>query len=270
MRGLGLILYGVEGIGKTGLALQFPKPLKCISVREDGFLDLQDAGEIPDDCENVVLGQGDTSNDFLNELRDGKNYATVVVDSLSGVGQLIKDHILATVYREEDKPLQAFGSWGSQGWRIHGPIQMEKVETEAIKLRNLGTNVIFIGHDKRENVKSPTGQDYQATYLNLESAPRDVIVKWAQAVLFLSMEYSTKVTKKWKDKVTEAKVTDPLDESVTRVIYTTKHPAHSAKNRLKLPPTIDMGNSAEEAYNNLVEELPPNFQEFLKEEWQPN
>lgn len=37
-RGLGLILFGIEGIGKTSFALQFPKPLMIMPLKEPGYI----------------------------------------------------------------------------------------------------------------------------------------------------------------------------------------------------------------------------------------
>lgn len=259
MRGMGLIQYGVEGIGKTEFSLQFPKPLRVLSCRETGYLDLLDLGVVPNECENE---QVENWSEYINELRQGDDVKTLVTDSLSGVAQFMKDDILEKVYKGESNPLRAFGSF-SEGWRVHGPIWAEKIETEATKLRNKGVNVIFIGHTKIEKSKNIVSADYQSAMLNMESWPRDVLTKWAQAVLFMTMDFELRVTKSWKGKTTEAKVEGGLEDEVDRVIYTTKHPSHSAKNRLNLPPYISMGESAKEAYSNFVKELPPNFQKEL-------
>lgn len=259
MRGLGLIPYGVEGIGKTSFCLQFPKPLRCISVRETGFLDLQDVGDVPSGCEGV---QVDNWADLLSELRDSTDVRTVVVDSLSGVQQLMKDDILRQVYSNKDNPLECYGSF-SEGPRIHGPIWMEKIENLGERLRAKGVNILFIGHTKIEKSKNVISSDFQSAMLQMEQWPRDVLTKWAQAVLFMTMDFQVRTTKAWKGKPTEAKVSGDLADQVDRVIYTEKHPAHSAKNRLKLPSIISMGESASEAYQYFLSALPPNFQEYL-------
>jgi len=77
------------------------------------------------------------------------------------------------------------------------------------------------------------------------------------------MDFDVRATKLWKGKVTESKVKEGLDEVVDRVIYTQNHPSHDAKNRLNLPPVIDMGRSAKEAYQNLVSNFPERIKENL-------
>lgn len=262
MRGMGLVVYGDEGIGKTGLALQFPKPLRCISINETGYEDLEDIGEVPDGCENEYVA---SHSDLLSELRNSTDVKTVIVDSLSGYAQLMQEDIISTVYKQSDNPLQAYGSF-SEGPRIHGPIWAERLEVVCNVLRAKGVNVILIGHTKIERSKNIISTDYQSAVLNMESWPRAVITKWAQAVLYLTMDFQIRTTKKWKGVATEAKASTGLEEEVDRIMYTTKHPSHSAKNRLNLPTYIPLGESAAEAYQNFFKELPPKIQEALEEE----
>lgn len=259
--GIGIILTGDEGIGKSSLAAQFPKPILGISAKESGFLDLVYSGEIkPDDIEQEEV---EDWGSLLSLLKEPGDASTVVVDSLSGVGQFMKEDILQKIYEGPlSDRLKAFGSF-SEGWRIHAPTWAERMTERLTKLRTDGVNVILIAHNRNETVKHAVGQDYEASVIDLEKWPRAVFTKWAQAVLFMTMDFGTKGTKKWKGKVTEAKVEEELDEAVDRVIYTTKHPSHSAKNRLGLPVSIPMGDNAAEAYYNLVSEFPPIIQEQL-------
>ena len=127
------------------------------------------------------------------------------------------------------------------------------------RARSKGVNIVLLGHTKIEKSKNIISSDYQSAMLNMESWPRDVLTKWAQAVLFMTMDFELRTTKTWKGKTTEAKVNASLDEEVDRIIYTSKHPSHSAKNRLSLPPFIHMGESAEQTYKNFVKELPKTY-----------
>ena len=265
MRGLGGIIYGSEGIGKTGFALQFPKPLKCISVLESGFQDLHEIGEVPEGCSNVILNENDTLEEYLTELQD-ENYKTIVTDSFSGVGPLMREYIKRHYYDDSTNAEKDFASWGEQGWRTHGASVMQKVEVACETLRSKGINVILLGHDKNETVKLPTGEDYKGVLLDLpHDTVRSVILKWAQFCLYMTIDFETRATKLFKGKISEAKASATLESDIARIMYTTKHPSHSAKNRLKLPTFIMMGESAEEAYTNFVKKLPKNFQEHLNE-----
>jgi len=260
-RGLGLIVYGVEGIGKTSFALEFPGPILCISVRESGFDDLEDIGMIPEGAENINV---EDFSEIISEMKGAKEtHQTVIIDSLSGVSQFIKEEVIQHCFEGTvDERMKEFGAF-SNGWRIHAPTWAAKLESTCELLRSKGINVILIGHDKNETEKNASGPDFQATMIDMEKWPRGVLTKWAQAVLFMTMDYDTVASKKWKGKTTEAKVTDSLDDDVDRIMYTTKHPGHSAKNRLNLPTYIHMGESAKQAYSNFVKELPEPIQKKL-------
>jgi hypothetical protein len=259
--GTGIILTGDEGIGKSSLAAQFPKPILGISVKEMGFTDLIYSGEIKEG--DIDEAEASDWKNLLSLLKEPGDASTVIVDSLSGVAQYMKEDILQNIYDGSlSDRLKSFGSF-SEGWRIHAPTWAERMAERLTKLRTDGVNVVLIAHNRNETVKNATGNDYEASVIDMEKWPRAVFTKWAQAVLFLTMDFGTKGTKKWKGKVTESKVEEELDEAVDRVIYTTKHPSHSAKNRLGLPVSIPMGETAEEAYNNLVSEFPPLIQEHL-------
>lgn len=259
MRGMGLIIYGRQGIGKTTFGLQFPKPLRVISVNEYGYDDLDDAGDIPADCENVLMSSFPA---FIKEIRESTDVKTIVIDSLSGVSQIMKDDILKVIYSTTDNPLQAFGSF-SEGYRVHAPDWAQKIENAATIVRGKGVNVILLGHTKTETSKNIIANDYEAAGIDMEKWPRGVLTKWAQAVLFMEMDFKVRTTKSWKNTPTESKAVGSLDNEVSRVMYTSKHPSHDAKNRMNLPAYIDMGASPEEAYENFVKELPPKIKENL-------
>ncbi len=259
MRGLGLIIYGVEGIGKTSFSLQLPKPLRMISVNECGYEDLDDIGAIPDGCENVNIS---SFPELLKEMRESTDVKTLVIDSLSGVSQLMKDDILRNIYSTEDNPAQKYGSF-SEGDRIHAPDCAQRVENAGTVLRNKGINVILLGHTRIEKSKNVVATDYQSAGIDMGNWARNVLTKWAQAVLFMDMDFKLRITKKWKQVPTEAKVVGDLNEEVARIIYTSKHPSHAAKNRLNLPTYIQMGSSAEEAYANFLAVLPEKIKENL-------
>lgn len=261
MRGMSIILYGYEGLGKTSTALQFKKDLLCISANENGYDNLESVGDIPDGCTNEQI---ESYGELIKSLKSGANFKTVVLDSLSGMQQFVGDHIVKTHYSSKDDPRQAFGSF-SEGWRIHAPVYAEEICSILTWLNTKGVNTILIGHAKHESIKNPSGADYNATVIDMEQWPRGVFKKWAAAILYMTLDLNVQVTKTWKQKPTEAKATDSIDDVTDRIMYTTRHLTHEAKNLYKLPPFISLGESAEEAYHNLFKKLPPNYQEAQKE-----
>ncbi len=260
-RGLSIIFYGTEGVGKTSFALQFKKEISFLSVKENGFANLDMVGDIPPNCDNTDI---DSFQELIRYIRAAKDYSTLVIDSLSGVQQILADHIIKVHYSDKDDPQKHFGQF-SEGYRIHAPRYVEQICNELTLLNNKGINTLLLGHAKQELIKVPTGTDYNATVIDMESWPRAIIKKWAAAVIYMTLDLEVVVTKTWKGKPTEAKAKNELESDSDRIMYTTKHPSHEAKNLLKLPTYISMGNSPQEAYQNFFSKLPPTLQEAQKQ-----
>ena len=253
-RGLGLLCIGEEGIGKTTFGLQFEKPLKCISIRESGFDDLEDVGEVPEECVNINVT---THSGLYKELRSLQDFATVLIDSTSGLQKIVFQHIIDTCYGGSSDKFNAYYT----GPRQDGPIFMGEVCQQLDLIRAKGCNVIVLGHRRIVDIKNPMGADYSSNVLQMDDAVRETMVSWAQAVLYMAIDISiTTTTKMNKEKqVTAGKASD-VDN---RVMYTQKSPAYQAKNRLQLPPVIPMGHSAQEAYKNFVSKLPLKIKERM-------
>ena len=256
-RGLSIIFYGTEGVGKTSLALQFKKEISVLSVNENGFANLDMVGDVPEACDNTDIT---SFPELIKYIRSARDYSTLVIDSMSGVQQLMAEHILKQHYADKDDPQKHFASF-SEGYRCHAPFYAEQVCNELTLLNNKGINTILIGHAKMETVKNPTGTDYNATVIDMESWPRAVFKKWASAIIYMTLDLEVVVTKTWKGKPTEAKAKADLESESDRIMFTTKHPSHEGKNLLKLPPYISMGESAQEAYSRFFSKLPPKIQE---------
>lgn len=261
MRGLSIIVYGTEGVGKTSFCLQFKKEIRCGSIRENGFDNLAMVGDVPIGCDNTQIN---TFTELIQFIRQTNGYETLLLDSISGIQQLIAADIIATIYKKHENPAQAFASF-SEGYRIHAPMWVERICNELTLLNSKGINTVLIGHVRNENVKNANGQDYVAAVLDMESWPRAVFIKWAAAVLYMTLDAEVMVTKTWKGMPTEAKVHTNLEEASDRIMYTTKNLSHSAKNLLNLPPYISLGESPQEAYSRFFKALPLPVQEYQKQ-----
>jgi len=257
IRGLSIIAYGTEGVGKTSFALQFKKELLCLSINENGFDNLDLVGDVPPNCDNENI---DTFPQLINAIRKAKDYSTLVIDSVSGIQQIAQGHVIQQHYSDKNDPQQSFASF-SEGDRKHVPLYMEQLCNELTLLNTRGVNTVLIGHVKNETVKNPSGTDYNAAVLDMEQWGRGVLTKWAGAVLYMTLDMEVMVTKTWKGKPTEAKAQNDLLEASDRIMYTTRHPSHSAKNLYKLPPYISLGDSADEAYGRFLKALPQKIQE---------
>lgn len=261
--GLKLVFYGGEGIGKTGLALQHAMlgPLKCLSTPgETGFEDLEIVGEVPEGCVNVDVGSWE---ELVKETKNCEEQV-LVVDGLSGVQKMLFDYVCKTVYNGIWEGRDGFTSY-YKGQRVDSPPYLESYMCILDKLRASGTHIILIGHMVTATEPNTLGADFLSHVIDMDQGDkggiRSIITKWAQAILFLNIDVAiTRATETDRSKqVMEGKAKD--DDN--RLIYTTKAPGHSAKNRLKLPPVIPMGHSAEEAFKNLWKHMPQAYQDLI-------
>lgn len=259
IRGLGLVLYGGEGIGKTGLALQHANlgSLRCFSMGETGYLDLEMIDEVPPNCTNVNIN---SYVELITSLKNAKENV-YVLDSLSGLQKMLFTYVCETMYKGDWEKFTSY--W--KGQRVDSVAVFSELLNSLDNLRAQGKHIIFIGHMVTTQEPNTLGADYLSHVIALDDGDkgglRSCIRQWAQAILFMNIDIAiTRATEVDKSKqVIEGKAKD--DDN--RLIYTTKAPGHSAKNRLKLPPIVPMGASAKEAFTNLWKVMPKVYQDLI-------
>ena len=253
-KGIGILLAGTEGVGKTSFASEFPKRIDCFSIHETGFEDLIELGDISP--------KFSTDHQITNysELVQGvsrSSASTIVVDSLVGYERILTEHVCRKEYEGD---IQKFLDFYKGPRKSCPPYATEFWEILEHKRRS-EKHVILISHVKAETFKNPRGLDYTTLDLDLDEGIRSVFKKFMANILFMDLDPGIdRVTKTVKGKATEAK----MKEGDSRVIFTQKSLTHTAKNKLKLPVVIDMGSSSQEAYENFVSFLPPIFKDQLQ------
>lgn len=253
-RGLGLVFYGTEGVGKTSLAIQFGQlgPATMLSVRESGYDDLQMVGDIPNGVDNINVK---SYEDLIKAVKEFKG-KTLIVDSLMGVQALLFDYVCRTQYHGKWDGEKGFTSYW-MGQRVDSPPEFDKLLDQFDYHLNHGRNVILIGHVFTVVLPNTLGADFKSHVVALDDGDkgglRSCLMRWAPNVLFMNISLDIRVATEGKgDIVTEGKAHD----NDKRLMYTTKSPGHAAKNRLHLPPVIFLGESAEEGFANFIKALP--------------
>lgn len=212
------LLYGVEGIGKTTLASQFPNAL--ILDTEEGSKRLDVARVQIKDWRGLTLA--------LRELAvDRQGFDTVVIDSIDWAEKLCK------VQTCKDHGKKSIEDWAyGKGFNL-------LAENFAVLLDACdaviaaGMHVVLVAHAKVVRTSPPDQTEgYDRWEIDMDKRIAPMVKEWADAVIFLN--YRTKVVEgsDGRPKAIGGK---------ERVMFAERCAAFDAKNRFGLPAEMPMG-----------------------------
>ena len=207
-----VVLYGVEGIGKSTFASQFPNPV---------FIDTEGS------TSNMNVQRLDNPNswqmliDEVNYVKQTKICSTLIIDTADWAETLANQHIIA---RNGITSIEDLGY--GKGYTM--------VKEEFGKLLNLfseltddGINVVVTAHAELKKKEEPDQMGaYDRYQLKLSRQCAPLLKEWSDMVLFAN--YETTI-------VTDSKTKSKKATGGQRVMFTTHHPAWDAKNRHNLP-----------------------------------
>ena len=206
-----VVLYGVEGIGKSTFASQFPNPV---------FIDTEGS------TSNMNVQRLDNPNSWLmlldevNYVKQSRICSTLIIDSADWSERICKEH------------LAVLGKWTDSN-NDYGAkyIALEKefglLINKLSDLVELGINVVLTAHAKLKKKEEPDQMGAFDRYqLKMEDKTGAIVKEWADMVLFANYEMTVLTDEKTKSK----KATGGH-----RVMYATHYPGWDAKNRHGLP-----------------------------------
>lgn len=214
-----IMLYGVEGIGKTTFAAQAPNPIFICT--EDGLGSLQ-VEHFP-----LATKASDVLDAIGSLVSENHEFGTVVLDSVDWLDNLIWSDVEST----HDAKDLAYGKGAmivAERWR--------EVLAGLNALRNdKGMVVILIAHCQIKRFDSPEVEPYDRYQPKLQERSNAILREWVDAVLFAN--YKTIVK---KDDVGFNKTSNRGISTGERLLYTSERPAYMAKNRYGLPESLPM------------------------------
>lgn len=243
------LLHAVEGFGKTSFGANTIRPIFIQTKGETGLDTLIDSGVIaetphfPGACQtwDELRGCIETL------LVDPHEFRTLVIDTVNGCERLCHEDVCR---REFD------GEWGDKGfggYQRGAEVSLApwlELLADLDKLRIVRKMTILgLAHTKVENFKNPEGPDFDRYQPDMNKKTWGLTHKWADVVLFGNFE--TTMTAVKTDKKTGASKGKGMGGQ-HRILYTERHAAYDAKNRLNLPPEIDMGENAAEAWTSFI------------------
>ncbi len=212
-----VLVYGVEGIGKSTFAAGAPSPI--FIQTEDGL------GSLAVDHFPIATKASDVL-DAIGALHEpGHNFQTVVIDSLDWLETLIWRDIEAK-YDAKDLAYGKGSMIAAEEWR--------KVLEGLNSLRNNHSmSVVLIAHCEIKRFDSPETEPYDRYQPKLQARSSALVREWCDAVLFAN--YRTIVKK------AEVGFNKEVSRGIStgeRLLYTSERPAYMAKNRYSLPESI--------------------------------
>ena len=211
-----VVVYGVEGIGKTTFASKFPDPVFIDTEGSTKFLDVK-RFEAPSSW-NMLLSQ-------IDYVIKEKPCKTLVIDTIDWAEKLCCDHILAA---NNWKSIETPG-YGS-GYRYVYE-EMGKLLNKLSDVIGAGINVVITAHSALRRAEQPSEYGsydrYEMKLQNSQKCNTAAMVKeWADCVLFVNYRtIVTDINKQGKGKA----------HGNERVMYTVHAPCWDAKNRYGLP-----------------------------------
>lgn len=206
------VLYGVEGIGKSTFASQFPDPIFIDT--EDSTLHMDVKRFDKPTSWNMLLQQ-------VEYVKQNKPCQTLVIDTIDWAEEICKKYLMGA------------NNWTAIDAEGYGK-KFVALAKEMGRLLNLlsdvvdaGVNVVVTAHAMLRKKEEPDEMGAFDRYeLKLEKKTAPIVKEWGDIVLFAN--YKTTI-------ITDSKTNNKKAMGGDRMMYTTHRPAWDAKNRWGLP-----------------------------------
>lgn len=216
-----VLIYGVEGIGKSTLASQFPDPLFIDTEGSTGHLNVK---RLDTPTSWTMLCQE------VQYIRDTQGLCkTLVVDTIDWAERMCIAEVCAA---HDKKGIEDFG-YGSGYTYVYE--KFGKLLDALSEVAERGIHVVCTAHAALRKFEQPDeAASYDRYQLKLIDTPKksvaNLVKEWADAVLFANYKTIVEVTKTGKGKAQGQK----------RTLYCNHHACWDAKNRWGLPDEVPM------------------------------
>lgn len=241
------MLHAVEGWGKTSFAAQIPGVLFLQTRSETGLETLIDAGQLP---EIPHLPEINTFPELIATIdmltNEEHPYKYLALDVVNGAERLCHEEVCRRDFNNDwtDKGFMGY----MRGFEIALADWTDfLVRLDALRFkRRMG--IMLLCHTKITTFKNPEGPDYDRYQPDMHPKTWSLTNKWADVILFGNFE--TAVAGGTVGEGTKQGRKGKGTGGSFRMLYTERCAAYDAKNRLGLPPEVEMGNSPIEAWAN--------------------
>jgi hypothetical protein len=201
-----VVLYGVESVGKSTFAAQFPKPL---------FLDIEQ-GTSHLDVDRCDIGSWKQLTEALAEAK-ATDYQTIVIDSADWAERLCVEDLLAT---SKKTSIEDFGY--GKGWVMVAE-RISRMLTSVDALIDSGKHVVLIAHSRIVKFEAPDAlAPYDRYELKLSKQCSPLLKEFADELWFLRFKTKVSTSDTGRGKGLGGK---------ERILLTTHSAAYDAKTR---------------------------------------
>ena len=218
-----VVLYGVEGIGKTLLAAQFPNP---VFIDTEGGTEAYDVARLPRPMSWTAL------KDLLRDVAAERPCGTLVLDTADWAERLLCDELCAKNHWASMETL-AYG----KAWQF-ALEEFGRMLDLLTDVRDAGMNVVVTAHAAVAKFDKPDeSASYDRWTMKLYKKDAALLKEWADALLFLN--YKTIV-----EVVGEGFSAKGKARGAKRTIFATHQAAWDGKNRWGLPDEVPLSYEA--------------------------
>lgn len=215
-----IVAYGVQGIGKTSLAAEFPNPV---------FLQVEEG--TPGDLELTSFGHLTSFADVMSALTalaaEEHDFGTVVIDTIDA----LEPHVWAQACADNGWKTIEEPGYG-KGYVAAENVWREYLDAlNAVRLK--GVITLQLAHTQIEQFNSPVSDPYHRYHIKLHKRGSALIQEHADVVAFLNYQASLKqVDVGFNKKIAHA------EGGGARMIHVEERPGYLAKNRYGMPAHI--------------------------------
>ena len=212
-----VVIYGSEGIGKSGLAAKFPDPLFIDTEGGTAHMDVRRI-EKPQSWEEMLS--------VVKEVAATQDVCrTLVLDTADWAEQLIVSY-LCTKYKQNS--IESFGY--GKGYTYLGE-EFSRLLGALDTVLTAGIHVVITAHAKMRKFEQPDEMGaYDRWEMKLSKQVAPLLKEWCDILLFCNYQTFVVTSENNTQKARGGK----------RVMYTSHHPAWDAKSRVPLPEILDL------------------------------
>lgn len=229
-----VVLYGVDGIGKTSLAAEFPNPIYLATEGERPPSDVEMATPEDENGEQKLIESWEDIESVFQELLTAEHdFKTVIIDSLDGLAPFVEGVTAARIGAAsvDDNSKGSPAAFGN-GYK-ESTVEWTHFMSGCEALSHAGIGVVLIAHNTIRNFKSPTTDPYDTYDIALNKLAAPVVRAKSDIVAFLNRRVSIK-----EKEVSRDKKVSHAEGGKEVLIYPAGGAAFHAKNRFGMPDSI--------------------------------